>query len=204
MSMTPRQQTIFAAISDMDSTYVQQCAQKPRRRVWRRVGTMAAALALVIAALWGSGLLAKQETGGFQGSLVIRVMAESGEYEQLDHFKSVPNGYPQQNMFGVEQPLFAFDVWATEEQNPDFHSQYELEVWYDGTLYQSEKDSPVAISFLYTIDGSSRGYNVWGWCADTMELELRLKNRQTGEVVSTQRLHVQYLPQQQAYELTLQ
>lgn len=203
MSMTQRQQTIFDAISDMDSAYVQQCASKPRRRIWRRVATMAAVLALVMATLWGSGLLTRREQSGFRGSLVIRVLAENGEYEDLDGFKSVPNGYPQQNMFGVDQPCFSFDVWATEEQNPNFHSQYELEVCYDGILYQWEKDSPVAISFLYSIEGDSVGYGVFGWCTDTMELELRLKDRQNGEVVTTRTLHVQYLPQQQIYELTL-
>lgn len=205
MSMTQRQQTIFGAISDLDSAYVQQCvAPKPRRRIWQRVATVAAALALVMATLWGSGLLTGQEQSGFRGCLVIRVLAESGEYEQLDSFKSVPNGYPQQNMFGVDQPCFSFDVWATEEHNPNFHSQYELEVCYDGIVYQWEKDSPVAITFLYSTVSDSVGYGVVGWCTDTMELELRLKDRQTGEVVTTCKLHVKYLPQQQTYELTLQ
>ncbi len=208
MKDAEHEQRLFQVISDLNPSYVSQAEKRPTAPIFRGLGAVAAALAVVISLFALSGLWGG---GDAEGALLgITAYAENGVSNVLAMNQTVLSsiGTEKENIFGVDMPLFSLEVapegWDDQQA---MYNLYTLDITYPGqTLLPNGRDPHIFVAYLasapWAPEPVSR-YSVVGWFEEPVELTITLRHKETGVVAERQTLRVAYDAAAQSYEITL-
>ena len=187
---------------------------KPKKTVWVKWVAVAACLALIVTGIMFDGRSPAPETPGNGDSIasyfVITAQAADGETMELNVSDSCFNssGTGQGNIFGVDMPLFNFSVCpANLKNNEAIYERFEITVSYNGTVVDMEgnMDEHIMIAYQVPVQGVDApwSYVVFGWFTEPTAVMVNILDKESGEIVETITLYVNYLPEKQGYDLKI-
>ena len=201
---------LFNSLSEIDDETLLSTEQpRPNRIKYPLIKALAACLALVIC---GFGLYFhfRKPTPGDASApwFGITAYAENGVKEELQLNCGFANSYESKtNIFGNEKPLFNFDIHpkkATEQD--DFPlNDWEIIVSYNDKNVDIRGDDHIFIAYTMPAAGysGSPGYSILGQFDKPTTLNIRISDRNTGELLEKYSVHVKPMPETENYELTV-
>ncbi len=205
-----KRKNLSEAMGDLSDRHIEEVmtfAGKQKKTAWVKWGAVAACFTLLLSLFFLPRLLtpeSEREGLGF----VITAYAADGSTNELkpnqNIFSSVVPGQ-EQNIFGVDMPLFHFVVEPAAWSNiDDLTRGYELDILCNGKPI-AEMEDHVWVGVLFT-DGPERStsrYFVTGWFTEPTNLKIRIKNSESGELLETLFVRVTYSEEERAYDLLL-
>ncbi len=204
---------LFKYMNEIDDELLQRSETgKAEKKPQRLLRVIAAAAALLVCVLGIGFLLRHTEEPGVHTSLfVISAYAENGENVELKEneycrnwFSSGPTGGPIYG-FDVDMPLFKFDFKSSQwegEREPYFN--YLVDFSYNGKVV-GMRDEHLMIGYTapaYGYEGTG-GYFIVGWFEEPTDLEITVRDRESGELLEKTVVHIRYLAEEEIYELTV-
>ncbi len=197
-------------INGINEKYVEEAAGYTKKRTslikWVSV---AACLALIAAGgilftiLGSLGV----PTDNIKSYFVITAHAANEEYKDLDMSDNFSNsgllssGTPQTNIFGHDIPLFNFEVRPSSlKDNETMYARFDVSIYYGGVLVEG-KDEHIRIAFVASKNNPLVAYSVFGWFTEPTDVEIVITDKESGALVETITLHVNYLSDIEQYEL---
>ena len=205
---------LYQELGNVDPEMIEAAApgEKVKKKVWVKWVAMAASLALIAV----GGILghrfhtpeAPENDNSIASYFVITAQAANGETTELGVADSCFNssGLPQQNIFGVDMPLFNFSVRPADLKNNEaIYNRFDISVSYNGTVVDMEgkMDEHIMIAIEMPIQGVDApwAYCVFGWFTEPTDIIITMTDRESKEVVERTTVNVKYDAEQQAYEL---
>ncbi len=181
-----------------------------KKSAWIKWLTVAACVCLVItgSVLLGGSFSDDPPDDDIASGFVITAYAENGELTELGAENSVlsvlSSSVGQNNIFGVDMPLFNFKVrpsGATESDETLF-ARYELSVSYNGKVVEGMDEHVMVAYNVYAqgFEGES-SFSVTGWFEEPTDITISILETESGEIVQTLFVNVSYMPHKNAYEL---
>lgn len=207
-------ENIFKALGGIDPALIAAAAPgekaKGKKRPWVKWMAAAACLALLatggILWRWHQTPEKPVETGDrITSYFTITAMAADGEATELGvHSSCFNSGTSKENIFGVDMPLFNFEVRPTDLKNNEvLYQRFDISVSYNGKLAQ-EKDEHVMVGLVGYRDGPvAWAYFVSGWFTEPTELLIQILDKESRQIVETIAVMVTYHPDRQGYDLEI-
>ena len=203
------------ALGHIGEDYINEAATytpKRKKNAWIKWGSIAACLALIVmGSILGNVFHSPDEPGSSIASyFVITARAANGESKELSVADSCFNssGTPQANIFGVDMPLFHFDVKPSNlKSNEVIYERFDISVSYNGTLVggkdEYEMDEHVMITYLISTTNPDEpwAYSILGWFTEPTDIVVNILDKESREIVETITVNVNYLADKQEYEL---
>lgn len=205
---------IYKELGGIDPALIAQAAPgekvAKKQRKWVKWVAAAACLTLMAAGgiLWrwlqspgGSGETGDRVTSYF----TITALAADGEATELGlHSSCFNSGTPKENIFGVDMPLFNFEVRPADLKNNEvLYRRFDILISYNGKL-AGGKDEHVMVAYLIHKDDSIPwAYSVLGWFTEPTELLIQIVDRESREIVETIAVMVTYHAERQGYDLEI-
>ncbi len=205
---------IYRELGGVDPALVAQAAPgekiTKKRRKWIKWVAAAACLTLMAAGgilwRWQQSPEMPVETGDPVTSyFTITAMAADGEMTELGvHSSCFNSGTAKENIFGVDMPLFNFEVRPTDLKNNEvLYQRFDIAVSYNGKLAQG-KDEHVMVGFVGYRDGPvAWAYFVSGWFTEPTELLIQIIDKESRQIVETIAVMVTYHAERQGYDLEI-
>lgn len=205
---------IYRELGAIDSALIAQAAPgekiTKKRRRWIKWVAAAACLTLMAAGgilwRWQQSPEMPVETGDRVTSyFTITAMAADGEVKDLGvHSSCFNSGTAKENIFGVDMPLFNFEVRPTDLKNNEvLYQRFDIAVSYNGKLAQG-KDEHVMVGFVGYRDGPvAWAYSVSGWFTEPTELLIQIIDKESRQIVETIAVMVTYHAERQGYDLEI-
>lgn len=205
---------IYRELGGIDPALVAQAAPgekiTKKRHQWIKWVAAAACLTLMAA---GGILWRWQQTpekpvetvGRVTSYFTITAMAADGEVKDLGvHSSCFNSSASKENVFGVDMPLFNFEVRPTDLKNNEvLYRRFDIAVSYNGKLAQG-KDEHVMVGFAGYRDGPAAwAYFVSGWFTEPTELLIQIVDRESRQIVETIAVMVTYHAERQGYDLEI-
>lgn len=203
-------ETLFKSIGQIDDqTLIETESYKktPSNRVAFRL--IAASLAIVLMVFGFSYLFPKdQPTQTLSSWFVITAQAVEGDWNELDlndgFFNSVGTNQSI-SLFPADVPLFEFVIKPSDwDKYQEEYWNFVIEVSYNGNIVDS-LDDHIVVFHQIPIAGSDAPYahEVKGWVEEPTDIVITISDRESGMLVEQQTVHVCYVPESHAYELTV-
>ena len=205
---------IYRELGGIDPALVAQAAPgekiTKKRYQWIKWVAAAACLTLMSAGgiLWRWQQTPEKpvETGDRVTSyFTITAMAADGEVKDLGvHSSCFNSSASKENVFGVDMPLFNFEVRPTDLKNNEvLYRRFDIAVSYNGKLAQG-KDEHVMVGFVGYRDGPAAwAYFVSGWFTEPTELLIQIIDKESRQIVETIAVMVTYHAERQGYDLEI-
>lgn len=186
-----------------------------KKKSFIRWGAIAACLTLVVMGGIIGHLLRSPDTpdvpkdnivDSIMSYFTITAYAANGESTDLllpDGFLSSVPGQ-QDNVFGVDMPLFHFDVKPSDlKSNEAVYERFDISISYNGTTVSvTDKDEHIFVAYIYSIQSSqSLGYSIFGWFTEPTDIIIHVLDKESREIVEAITVSVNYLADKQEYEL---
>lgn len=201
---------LYRSLQEMDADILArsetQCTHKP---IYRNMGILAASLAIILC-IFGITHWFGSKTGKASASswFVVTAYAKDGISTELNVNDGCFNsGGTGENLFGVDFPLFSFDLIPSNEKwrnSEEIYTGFDVVISYDGKLVGA-KDEHVSMGSLFSTVGSQKliGYSITGWFEKPTDITVQIIDKKSGEVVEAQTVHVSYNADMEAYRLTV-
>ena len=203
-------ETLFKSIGQVDEqTLIETESYKkmPSNRVVFRL--IAASLAIVLMVFGFSYLFPKDHSSQTLSSwFVITAQAAEGDWNKLDLNDGFFNsGGTNQtiSLFPADVPLFEFVIKPSAwDKYQEEYWNFVIEVSYNGNIVDS-LDDHIVVFHQIPIAGSDAPYahEVKGWVEEPTDIVITISDRESGMLVEQQTVHVCYVPESHAYELTV-
>ncbi len=195
---------LFKSIGEVDETLL---ARTEEKRNYRPIRILAASLALIIGIAGLSWLFWPEAPAGQSPHwFAVTAYAENGEEMDLSVQSSCLNsGGTGTNIFGVDMPIFSFVLnpakWEAAEH---VYTDFDIVVSYHGKVAEW-KDKQILVLCVVPAHGVEGipTYAVTGWFEEPTDLTIQVVEEKSGKIVEEILLHVRYLPEEEAYELTV-
>lgn len=214
-----KKENISDALNNIDFDMVEDVygstkeKKKKPKSLWIKWGAIAACLCLlVMGGIFGNMFRSPDTPDVPQKSIlsyfVISAHAANGESTELGLTDSCFNSAPAQqgNVFGVDMPLFCFDVKPSDlENNEAVYERFDISISYNGTpVTVTDKDEHIFIAYLASVHSSQTyGYSIIGWFTEPTDIIIQIVDKDSREIVETITVNVKYLEDKQEYELEL-
>ncbi len=113
----------------------------------------------------------------------------------------------RKNIFGVDMPLFHFDVSPSGLKEGDvLFSKFDISVSYNGNEIGEKMDKHVMVGFtVYSVHSKEQqwGYFVSGWFTEPTDIVITITDKDLNEIVERITVNVTYLADIQEYELKI-
>ena len=143
---------------------------------------------------------------GEERYFTLNAYATNGELSELDMIEGTfSSGIIDENIFGVDFPLFNFFITLSDENGDKItFSDVDIFVSYNGSDdVSAAKDEHVMVFYVFPVQGSNKpaGYCVSGWFEDPTDITVKIKDKETGETLESYILNVCYLSESEEYLL---
>jgi len=202
-----------SALGNVDESYLDEATSytpKKKKNTFQKWVSIAACLSLILTGgIIGSLFLSPDGTDdGISSYFVISTLAADGEAKELSVASSCFNSGPAQgNIFGVDMPIFNFDVKPSSLKNNEaIYDRFDISVSYNGVTVGMEGkiDEHIMIGYYFsTLDPNERGYFVSGWFTEPTDVIVHILDKDSREIVEAYTIHVVYLEDRQEYELKI-
>lgn len=201
---------LYRSLNEIDDELLQRSETgKAEKKPQKFLRVLAAAAALLVCML-GFGFLFRhtEEPGRHTSLFIISAYAENGENVELQENDICKNGFssgPSAGIpygFDVDMPLFKFDFKSSQwegERNPYFN--YLVDFSYNGKVV-GMRDEHLMIGYTVPAYGTG-GYFIAGWFEEPTDLEITVRDRESGELLEKTVMHIRYLAEEEIYELTV-
>lgn len=199
-----------SALGNIGETYIKEAVTytpKRRKNTWVKWVSIAACLSLIIMGGVFGHLFRSPDTpdkgNNVLSYFVITAQAANGESTELGVADSCFNsGTAQSNIFGVDMPLFHFDVKPSDlKSNEAVYERFDISISYNGTPVK-DKDEHVMVAYIYSVPSSQTlGYSLFGWFTEPTDVVVTITDKESREIVETITVNVKYLADKQEYEL---
>ena len=205
---------IYKELGGIDPALIAQAAPgekvAKKQRKWIKWVAAAACLTLMAAGgilwRWLQSPGVPGETGDRVTSyFTITALAADGEATELGlHSSCFNSGTSKENIFGVDMPLFNFEVRPADLKNNEvLYRRFDILISYNGKLARG-KDEHVMVAYLIHKDDSIPwAYSVLGWFTEPTELLIQIVDRESREIVETIAVMVTYHAERQGYDLEI-
>ena len=210
---------IYRSLGGLDPELVAKAApvekvQKNKKNAWVKWVSMAACLCLIIMGGVLGNLFRSPDVpeNNIMSYFVITAYAANGESTELSVADSCFNssGTPQDNIFGVDMPLFNFLVSPSDLKNNEaIYERFDISVSYNGTLVGGKDeyvmDEHVMITYLISTTNPDEpwAYSILGWFTEPTDIIVQILDKESREIMETITVNVKYLADKQEYELEL-
>lgn len=210
MKLTPQQEQLYAALSDLDEQYVAEALTSGKRSalpILYRVSAIAATIILIISAFCGINALKDNDLNSdqFTGFPLFSVGASSGVTDPFweEMIKPHDPEYEPKPMFG-DHPTFNFTVnlkgWRPEDGI--IANKYTLTIYYNDTVVDEHTWNDEHIAYFVSLgENIPSAYNVLGWFDEPTDVTFSLIDKETNTVIQEQVVHIEYLEDQGKYEI---
>ena len=214
-----KKENISDALNNIDFDMVEdvyECTKTNKRKpksIWLKWGAIAACLSLIVmGGLFGNLFRSPDTPDVPQKSIlsyfVITAHAANGETTELELADRCFNSVPAQqgNVFGVDMPLFCFDVQPSDlENNEAVYERFDISISYNGTpVTVTDKDEHIFIAYLASVHSSQTyGYSIIGWFTEPTDVVVTITDKESRAVVEEISVNVKYDANRQEYELKL-
>lgn len=204
-----------SALGNIGESYVDEAVNytpKRKKNSWVKWVSVAACISLIVmGGIFGS-LFYYPDTPDVPKSnitsyFVITAHAANGESTDLTLADGCFNSAPAQegNGFGVDMPLFCFDVKPSDlENNEAVYERFDISISYNGTTVSvTDKDEHVQLRYLIPTPNSNESwsYSITGWFAEPTDIIVHILDKESREIVEIITVNVNYLADKQEYEL---
>lgn len=200
---------LFRSIGELDEQTLLDVEGHRKRKARPSIRLIAASLAFFVIA---SGIcyhfIAGTPEQAASSWFVIAAQGVQGDWDELDSngaFNSAPPG-SMSSLFPMDVPHFSFVVKPSNRgDDPEAYSGFIISVSCSGKSTEFLNDH-VAVMHQYACPGSDAPYHsivVMGWFEEATDIIISIMDNQTGELMEEQTVHVCYIPDAQAYQLTV-
>ncbi len=198
---------LYNSIGEVDDALLFRTEPKTKcKRPLPFIPILAASLALIIGIFGLSFLLRPDNPSAPSSWFVVTAYANDGVRRELDMNAGCFNsGGTGGNLFNVDFPLFEFSVDSAKwKGNESFYSDFEISVSYNGKIVDG-KDKHVIISYQVPAKGHSGTYSyiIIGWFEEPTDITVTITNKNSGKIVERITVNVCYVPEAEAYKLTV-
>ena len=143
-------------------------------------------------------------TNNTESLYIIKAYATNGELVEIDPYEGTYNsGYTGENLFGVDFPIFSFDVIPTAlAEGKLIGFDIEVSVICDDKYNEKEH---IAVSYLFLRGGNGTlmGYNILGWFEEPTDITVVLTDKKTQKIIEEITINICYCDDKEAYKLTV-
>lgn len=175
-------------------------------RNWKMAAISACIVLFVLGGFFAitNGFLQYPMTDDTEQLFIINTYAMNGEVVEVDPYEGTYNsGYIGDNLFGVDCPIFSFDVIPTAIAEEKLKA-FDIEVSVVCEDKYNEKEH-IAISYLFLQGdgGGSVGYSISGWFEEPTSITVVLTDKKTQKIIEEITVGICYYDDVKAYKLTL-
>lgn len=201
------------ALGNIGESYIDEAVNysaKRKTKAWVKWVSIAACISLIIGGVLGNAFRAPDTPDNGSKVLsyfVISAYAANGESNELtlsNGFLSSSVSGQQGNIFGVDMPLFHFDVKPSDLKNNEaVYQRFDISISYNGTtVTDTDKDEHIFVAYIFSIQSSqSLGYSIFGWFTEQTDVVVTITDKESNEIVETITVNVNYIADKQEYEL---
>ena len=181
--------------------------QKAWRMKFFKLAAISACIVLfVMEGFFGivNGFIKDLVTDDTESLYIIKAYATNGEIVEIDPYEGTYNsGYTGENLFGVDFPIFSFDVVPTALAEGKLKG-FDIEVSVICDDKYNEKEH-IAVSYLFLRGGNGTlmGYNILGWFEEPTDITVVLTDKKTQKIIEEITINICYFDDREAYKLTL-
>ena len=207
---TPRMENAVGYIDDDLITAAAESKKEKKNTNWGRWGSIAACLSLIVIGSILGNLFCSPDTpnvpnNNIMSYFVITAHAANGESTDLALADSCFNSAPAQenNGFGVDMPIFHFSVRPSDLKNNEaIYDRFDVTISYNESLVK-DKDEHILVAYLIPMPNSNEpwSYSIMGWFAEPTDIVVNILDKESGEIVETITVNVNYCADKQEYEL---
>ena len=203
------------ALGNIGESYIHEAVTytpKRKKNTWVKWVSIAACLSLIVMGGILGNLFLSPDTPDIPDTpdnnilsyFTITAHAANGESTDLlpdGPISSFP-GQQQENIFGVDMPLFHFDVKPSDlKSNEAVYQRFDISVSYNGTPVQ-DKDEHIMVGYLASAHTSQTyGYSIFGWFTEPTNVDITVTDKESREIVEIITVNVKYIADRQEYEL---
>ncbi len=202
------------ALGNIGESYIDEAVNytaKKKSSAWVKWVSIAACLSLIVMGGVFGNLFRSPDTpdvpeNNVMSFFAITAYAANGESTALlpDGVISSFPGKQQGNIFGVDMPLFHFDVKPSDlKSNEAVYQRFDISISYNGTTVTvADEDEHISVAYLASVHSSQMyGYTIFGWFTEPTDVVVTITDKESHEIVETITVNVNYLADKQEYEL---
>lgn len=199
------------ALGNVDEKYITEATNytaKRSKHTWVRWVAIAACLSLIVAGGMLGNLFHPSDlpSNSVASYFVITAYAAEGELSELELSEGFFNStVSQENVFGVDMPLFEFSVRPSDlKGNEALYSRFDISVSYNGVDVNG-MDDHIMVGYLIPMPNSDGewAYSISGWFTEPTDILVSIMDKESRQIVETITIQVNYLEDRQQYELIL-
>lgn len=199
------------ALGNVDEKYVAEATTytaKRSKHKWVRWVAIAACLSLIVAGGMLGNLFHPSDlpSNSVASYFVITAYAAEGELSELELSEGFFNStVSQENVFGVDMPLFEFSVRPSDlKGNEALYSRFDISISYNGVDVNG-MDDHIMVGYLIPMPNSDGewAYSISGWFTEPTDIIVSIMDKESRQIVETITVRVTYLEDRQEYELTI-
>lgn len=201
---------LYRSLNEIDDDLLQRSETgKAEKKPQKFIRVLAAAA--VLACVAGLGFLFRpaDKSDGSTPLFVISVYAENGETVELKEneklsFSSGSTGDPIY-WFDADKPLFKFDFRSAQWEGERYPwKNYTVTFSYNGKEIEA-RDAHIMVANTIPVAGyeGTGGYFIVGWFEEPTDIEITVRDRESGELMERTVVHICYLAEEDTYELTV-
>ena len=201
---------LFKSIGEIDDQTLINAEVSQKRKTNRVVVRLIAASLAIVLTVFGISYLFPDDSPSqtLSSWFVITAQAAEGDWNELDLNDGFFNsGGTNQtiSLFPADVPLFEFVIKPSAwDKYQEEYWNFVIEVSYNGNIVDS-LDDHIVVFHQIPIAGSDAPYahEVKGWVEEPTDIVITISDRESGMLVEQQTVHVCYVPESHAYELTV-
>ncbi|MGM9645729.1 MAG: hypothetical protein ACI3XS_03465 [Eubacteriales bacterium] len=204
------------ALGNIGDNYINEAANytaKKKSNAWLKWVSIAACLSLIVMGGFFGNVFRAPDTpdapeNNIMSYFILTAYAANGESTDLtltDGCLSSVSGQ-QENILGVDMPLFHFDVMPSElKSNEAVYQRFDISISYNGTTVTvTDKDEHILVAYIFSIQSSqSLGYSIFGWFTEPTDVVITVTDKESKSVVEEITVNVKYNADRQEYELKI-
>ena len=177
-----------------------------KMKYFKLVAISACIVLFVFGGIFGidNGFLKYPLTDNTEQLFIIKAYAMNGELVEVDpHEGTYNSGHIDENLFGVDFPIFSFDIIPSalaEEKLKGF--DIGVSVICDDK-YNVKEHISVSYWFLQGETGGPIGYSILGWFEEPTDITIVLTDKKTQKIIEEITINVCYFDDKEAYKLTV-
>lgn len=195
------------ALGNIAESYVDEAVDytaKKKSRVWLKWGALAACLSLIVAGVI-FGDIFRSPDNSIVSYFVISAHAANGDLTDLGVDEKCFNSImPQENVFGVQMPLFNFFVRPSGMKGNEEYSRFDIIVSYNGIRVE-DQDEHILVSYIISEEKFDDPwvYSVSGWFDKPTNIIVDIVDKDSREIVETTTVNVKFDADRNGYDLEI-
>ncbi len=198
--------TISDSIGKISDRHIEEAADyraAKKNTAWLKWGSAAACFVLILS-ICILPMLDDTNPPENKDLLSLTVYAADGTENNMVYDQSfLSSGISGENIFGKDVPIFELYVAPVKEGEGSIFEKYDLEISYNGKLVEG-KDEHIIVTFVIPVagvEGVGR-YCIIGWFEEETNIDVTLKDKESGETVENMTVNVKYSETDKAYQIT--